>query len=571
MREATENRQAAILELLRTDLSQIKNANDLSEINRRLAKKYGTSLFLHSDVLKELRRLAGGKESGRNDGEKLSARDRKNLIILQRLLRKRAIRTLSGIAPVAVLTKPYPCPGHCAYCPSEKDVPASYLSNEPAVMRAIRCGYDPYRQVSLRLKALENNGHEPTKIEVIVIGGTWSYLPENYKYWYILNCFKAANDYAKNRRVFLSSENPEGIKKFLDKIIRQQKVKFKPTTGAKILRRELLKEQKINEAACYQIIGLTLETRPDYINEQELLEMRALGCTRVEIGVQAIDDKILALNKRGHGVAAIVRATKLLKDYGFKVTYHFMPALPGSTPAKDFTMFKKLFSSPDFQPDQIKFYPTVVTKGSLLYRWYKAGKYKPYSDRELQALIAKCKSIVPKYVRIIRLIRDIPGESIVAGNLITNLRQILAQQGVKCNCIRCREPRDAKVDPKNLKFNLQRYPASGGTEYFLSYDTKDGGTIYGFCRLRINHASPVAPAIIRELHVYGVLVPIGEPGKIQHTGLGKKLMAAAEAIAKKEKCDKIAVIAGVGVRGYYRKLGYGLKNTYLVKSLALTT
>jgi elongator complex protein 3 len=244
-----------------------------------------------------------------------------------------------------------------------------------------------------------------------------------------------------------------------------------------------------------------------------------------------------------------------------------MPALPGSTPAKDLAMFKKLFSSPDFQPDQIKFYPTIVTKGSLLYKWYKAGKYQPYTDKQLQILIAKCKAIVPKYVRIIRLIRDIPGESIVAGNLITNLRQILADRGVKCNCIRCREPRDAKVDPKNLKFNMQKYPASGGTEYFLSYDTKDGQTIYGFCRLRINRGGPIAPALIRELHVYGVLVPVGRPGEIQHTGLGKKLMAEAEAIAKKEKCDKIAVIAGVGVRNYYRKRGYELKKTYMTKNI----
>ena len=515
-------------------------------------------MFIHADILKELRLLAATK---------LTASEQKNLAILQRLLRKRAIRTLSGIAPVAVLTKPYPCPGHCAYCPSEKDVPASYLSNEPAVMRAIRCGFDPYRQVSLRLKALENNGHEPTKIEIIVIGGTWSYLPQNYKYWYILNCFKATNDYARNQKVFLSSESPTEIKKFLDKIIKQQKIKFKPTTKLEILQRELASAQKKNETAKYQIIGLTLETRPDYISDQELLEMRALGCTRVEIGVQAIDDKILKLNQRGHGVNEIIKATKLLKDYGFKVTYHFMPALPGSTPAKDLAMFKKLFSASDFQPDQIKFYPTVVTKGSLLYKWYQEGKYKPYTDKQLQNLIAKCKAIIPKYVRVIRLIRDIPGESIIAGNLITNLRQILAMQGVKCNCIRCREPHDAKIDPKNLKFNLQKYPASGGTEYFLSYDTNDGQTIYGFCRLRINKLSPIAPAIIRELHVYGVLVPIGDPGKIQHTGLGKKLMAAAEEIARQVKCNRLAVISGVGVRCYYKKLGYKLKGTYLTKNL----
>jgi elongator complex protein 3 len=554
-----KNLNAATWELLHSDLQKIKDQNDLSDYKRLLAKKYGTGLILHAQIIEELRKI--GKKN------KLNPEEKNNLAILQKLLRKRAIRTLSGIAPVAVLTKPYPCPGNCAYCPSEKDVPASYLSNEPAVMRAIRCEYDPYRQVSLRLKALENNGHEPNKIEIIVIGGTWSYLPQGYKYWYILNCFKAANDFQKNRLAFLETENATEIKNFLDKIIKRQNTKLKPEAKIEILKKELAKEQKRNETAKYQIIGLTLETRPDYINDQELLEMRELGATRVEIGVQAIDDKILELNKRGHGVKEIIEATKLLRDYGFKITYHFMPALPGSTPAKDFTMFKRLFTDKDFQPDQIKFYPTVVTKGSLLYKWYKQGKYKPYTDQQLQALIAQCKGIIPRYVRVIRLIRDIPGESIVAGNLITNLRQIMANRGTKCECIRCREAREQKINLKDIQFNEQKYPANGGTEYFLSCDSKDGQTLFGFCRLSINHKSPIAPAIIRELHVYGELVPIGGESKTQHSGLGKRLMAMAEAIAKKEKCQKLAIISGVGVRGYYKKQGYKLKDTYLVKNI----
>jgi len=291
-----------------------------------------------------------------------------------------------------------------------------------------------------------------------------------------------------------------------------------------------------------------------------LWQMRELGCTRVELGVQALDNKILKLNKRGHGIAEITEATKLLKNFGFKVTYHIMPGLPGSTPGKDFKMFSQLFSDERFQPDQIKFYPTVVTHGSLLYRWWKAGKYKPYTDKQLQNLIIKCKKVIPPYVRIIRLIRDIPKESIMAGNIITNLRQVMKDKGVKCRCIRCREVGNQKFKIKNAKLAIKKYKASGGQEYFISYESKDKKILYGFCRLRLGDT-----AIIRELHVYGELVPVGNAKKIQHAGLGKKLMLEAEKIAKDCNFKKIAVISGIGVREYYKKLSYKLKNTYMEK------
>jgi elongator complex protein 3 len=301
--------------------------------------------------------------------------------------------------------------------------------------------------------------------------------------------------------------------------------------------------------------------------------MRELGCTRVELGVQAVDDKILAKNKRGHGVDEIITATKMLKENGFKITYHIMPGLPGSGPKKDLEMFKKLFSSPDFQPDQIKFYPTVVTRGSLLYRWWKQGKYKPYSDKVLQDLIIKCKQAIPRYVRIIRLIRDIPGESIVAGNMITNLRQVMADKGVKCNCIRCRQAKEETI--KKYYLHIKEYKASAGKEFFISAENKDRSILYGFCRLRLNGNDPEilsqkalgGAALIRELHVYGELATIGRKGKIQHIGLGKKMLQQAEQIAKKEGRGKIAVISGAGVRNYYRRQGYRLIQTYMVKSL----
>jgi len=242
-----------------------------------------------------------------------------------------------------------------------------------------------------------------------------------------------------------------------------------------------------------------------------------------------------------------------------------MPALPGSNPRLDLKLFSSLFTDARFQPDQIKFYPTVVTKGSLLYKWYKAGKYKPYSDKVLQNLILKCKALVPPYVRIIRLIRDIPAESIIAGNKITNLRQVMQQQGAVCRCIRCREPKTAAIGDHVL--NVQSYPASDGMEYFISFDSLDGETIYGFCRLRIDVHSPIAPAIIRELHVYGELAPVGGQKSVQHHGLGKRLMKEAERIATQDKAGKVAVISGIGVRGYYRKLGYRLAGGYMIKKL----
>ncbi|MFH0955721.1 MAG: tRNA uridine(34) 5-carboxymethylaminomethyl modification radical SAM/GNAT enzyme Elp3 [Candidatus Falkowbacteria bacterium] len=539
-----QNRKDAISELLD---GKINSRADLMAVKRKLAKKYGASILSHSEILKEYK-------------NKLELGMVKQQFKLEKALRKRAVRTMSGIAPVAVLTKPYPCPGECVYCPTEKDVPQSYLSNEPAVMRAIRCNYEPYKQVELRLRALEANGHEPTKIELIVIGGTWSVLPENYKYWYIWRCFKAANEFGKNAKIKMQNYNVKC------KIIK--------------LKKQLSEEQKKNESAKYKIIGITLETRPDYINDKELLEMRQLGATRVELGVQAVDDKILKLNKRGHGVAEIVRATELLKNYGFKVTYHIMPGLPGATAKKDLAMFKKLFSDERFQPDQLKFYPTVVTRGSLLYKWWKAGKYKPYSDKVLQDLIVKCKKIVPPYVRIIRLIRDIPGESIIAGNMITNLRQVMKDRGVACKCIRCREAKDEKFKVKNLKFVIRKYKASGGVEYFLSYESRDGKVLYGFCRLRLpshnverithNIKSLLLPllkgaGLVRELHVYGELVSVGGNKKVQHAGLGKMLMSQAEKIATEEGYEEMAVIAGVGAREYYRKLGYRLDNSYMVK------
>lgn len=464
---------------------------------------------------------------------------------IEKFLTKRAVRTLSGVAVISLLTKPSPCPGRCLFCPTENNMPKSYLANEPAVMRAILNRFDPFRQIKMRLKALKINGHDTDKIELIIMGGTWSCHPLQYQNWFIKRCYEALN-------------------------------------GRKA--KNLLAAQKQNETAKHRCIGLTLETRPDFIDETEIKRMRNFGCTRVELGIQHTDEKILKTNHRGHTARQSIKAIKLLKQAGFKINYHLMPGLYGATPAKDLAMFKKIYTHPDWMPDMVKIYPCVVTKNSALYKIWQQGKYKSYSNKQLLNLIVKIKKMTPPFVRITRLIRDIPAESIVAGNKITNLRQIIQNDAVKdgwsCQCIRCREAghatksRNQKNKKSNLILKTVKYKASDGMEYFLSLESKDNKVLYAFLRFRINddanqHFIPELKnaGLIRELHTYGQMTPLGELGEIQHSGLGKKLIQKAEKICLKSGLEKIAIIAGVGVRKYYEKLGYKLEGTYMVKSL----
>ena len=461
----------------------------------------------------------------------------------EKLLKKRPIRSLSGVAIVAVLTKPWPCPGKCIYCPTEKNIPQSYLSGEPAVERAKTLNYNPYLQTKKRIEMLEKNGHPTDKIELIVIGGTWSYLPKNYQTWFIKKCFDGANNQKKSAS-------------------------------------SLKEAQKKNETAKHRLIGITLETRPDYITLSEIKRMRRLGCTRVEIGVQIIDDKILKTNQRGHLINKTIKATKLLKNAGFKICYHIMPGLLGSNPKKDLEKFKELFSNSDFQPDMLKIYPCVVTKGSKLFKLWKQKKYKPYTDNQLTNLLIKMKSLVPPYVRINRIIRDIPSWQIQGGSKISNMRQYLKtkmkEKGLKCQCIRCREIKNLKFKISDFRLVKRKYDASAGKEIFLSYENVKQNQLAAFLRLRLPFSGAKTQplilknhAIIREIHTYGQLVSINQKDKkaVQHFGLGKKLIQEAEKISKKAGYKKIAVIAGIGVRSYYRKLGYRLKDTYMTKIL----
>jgi elongator complex protein 3 len=526
-------------------LRKCKSPEDFEKLKKEISKRFKTATPRNADIkrfgLEEFRELHSRKEK---------AEPWKNF---EKILKSKKVRTFSGVAVVAVLTKPYPCRGKCLYCPTEAEIPKSYLSNEPAVMRAVSVKFNPYQQVQKRLRALEINGHDTSKIELIIMGGTFSDLPRKYQYWFVKECYRAANDYPTSR------------------------------LGNSVSK--LTKEQKRNEKAKHRIVGLTLETRPDTLDGKEIESYRELGCTRVEIGVQSIYDDVLEKNRRGHSVEQTVKATKLLKDAGFKVSYHLMLGLWGSNFKKDIEMFQIIFSDSRFQPDLVKIYPCVVTQNSALYNLWKKKKYKPLTNQQTEKLIIAIKKIIPPYVRISRLIRDIPDTSIVAGPNISNLRQIIQNKGINCQCIRCREVRGSYTNQEKITLRRIDYDASDGKEIFLEYCSPDYKKLYSMLRLRITSSfrRPTSKknkrlslgisertAIIREVHTYGKLVPIGarEKKSPQHAGLGKKLIKRTEQIAKEEfGCQKIAVIAGIGVREYYRKLGYRLQDTYMVKKL----
>ncbi len=525
--------------------SKVLNPAALALAKRRFAKKYCLPCPKNSALLKTYHDLIKQKRAHKNSS-------------LERLLRTREIRSLSGIVSISVLTKPWPCPGHCLYCPTVRGLPKSYLQGEPAVMRAMANKFDPYNQVRARLTALKAIGHLTNKIELIIIGGTWSFLPKKYQERFIRECFRAANDYPSVKR-------------------KTKNVKLQLKT------KNLVRQQRLNETAKNRIIGITIETRPDFIDENEIKLLRELGVTRVELGVQSVFDNVLKRNFRGHTVKETIEATKLLKNAGFKVCYHIMPNLPGSDLKLDEKCFNELFTNPNFQPDFLKIYPCVVVKQAPLYRLWSKGQYQPYSDQRLIKFLVKVKQKIPYYCRIIRIYRDIPSPQIMAGSKISNLRQVIAKElkrrGKKCLCIRCREVKGDFSPKQNLKIFRQDYAASGGEEIFLSYEDRKRQKLYALLRLRLikteeTGSPPSFPALknaamIREVHTYGEALGFNEKTKTspQHRRLGKQLMKEAEKIAIKHGFKKIAVIAGIGSRNYYRRLGYRLQNTYLVKNL----
>ncbi|OQR85050.1 elongator complex protein [Achlya hypogyna] len=463
-------------------------------------------------------------------------------LAIDSLLVKKAGKSQSGVLVVTVLTSPYPhgqkfsCQWNCYYCPNEPNQPRSYLHDEPSVLRANRNSFDPVLQFCDRCVTLALNGHPVDKIELLVLGGTWASYPVSYQEEFIRDLFYAANTFHDREK--------------------------RP-------KRSLDEEKLENETTMVKIIGITLETRPDCITPDELRRFRRFGCTRVQLGIQHTDAAVLTKINRGCTTADAKAAMKLLRDCGYKTDIHLMPNLPGSSVELDRAMFEYVLHSPDLQADQWKIYPCEVTPWTVIKRWFDAGEYVPYSDHELMQLLMDIKAQVHPWIRLNRVIRDIPSQYILGGTDEPNLRQVILkrmeQAGRMCRCIRCREVGgDARAALK-AQLMTRTYEANDGTEFFLSFETPDEATICGFCRLRLSPSAGggVFPelegcALVRELHVYGQLVAVhdADKSKPQHGGFGTQLMQKAEEIAVAHGYTKMAVIAGVGVRNFYRKLGF---------------
>jgi len=506
------------------------------------------------------RRIVEGKEDIDEDRKKE----------LDQLLKRLKVRSNSGVTVVSLLTKPYPCPGRCIYCPTEARMPKSYLSKEPAAARALANNFDPYLQFTSRLKALEMNGHPINKLEVIVIGGTFDYYKRDYQEFFLKEVFRSANNFGKDIAKDFGKE------------------------------KSLLDLQKENETAECRIIGLSTETRPDYINFETLNWLRYLGVTKIEVGVQHLDQHVLDFNARDMTKESIAEATELMRSVGLKFVYHMMPNLPESNEKLDVQMFRDLYNTKDFHPDMLKIYPCVILKTSLLYKMFTKREYKdretkeiknfdyqPYDDDTLIKVLADSEREIKNYTRLIRMIRDIPATYILASSKKSNMRELVdfyqKKNGFVQQDIRAREIRDTELNGDDFELRVTDYETNHGREYFLEYiNKKENDKIAGFARLRLqsdyfdNELNKYEnlkvlsnkTAFIRELHVYGTVKKFGEIGdQSQHVGFGKRLMIEAEKIAKEKGYKKMAVISGVGVREYYKKLGYHLEGTYMVKEL----
>jgi elongator complex protein 3 len=466
-------------------------------------------------------------------------------------IRLKPVRTLSGVTTVTVLTKPYPCPGKCIFCPDDIRMPKSYLPDEPGAMRAVENNFDPYAQVASRLEALASVGHPTDKIELLILGGTFSSYRRDYQGWFVLRCFQAMN----------GRGDPGG----------------RPEIGAGTSP-TMADLQNINESAAHRNVGLSVETRPDEVTPDELAWFRALGVTKVQMGAQSLDDTILKLNERGHTVADLHHAVALLRAGGFKIVLHWMPNLLGATPDSDRADFVRLWEG--LCPDEIKIYPTQLLENAPLYEIWKRGDYHPYSTEDLINLIADVKPSIPRYCRVNRVIRDIPSTHVVEGNKRTSLRQDvqveLKRRGTHCDCIRCREVRGEKMDAGSLQLDDLVYHPDGAEEHFLSFVTPED-KIAGFLRLSLPGPNSSetglkdleGAAIIREVHVYGQSLGVGKEqnGAAQHAGLGTRLLVQADRIAREKGYRRMAVIAAVGTRQYYLERGFERGELYLVKNL----
>ncbi len=468
------------------------------------------------------------------------------------IIRRKNTRAISGVTVIATMTKPYPCPQPepCAYCPGgpTQGSPQSYTGYEPAALRGTQNNFDPYEQVQSRIRQLTAIGHKVDKVELIVMGGTFPATPMEYQTWFIQRCLDAITAKASAS----------------------------------------LEEAKANaEVSQTRNVGITVETRPDWAKQPHVDAMLGMGVTRIELGVQNPDDAIYRLVGRTHTVADVVEATRIAKDAGLKIVYHMMPGMPGSNPQKDIEAFKRIFTDSAFKPDMIKIYPCLAIAGTKAYEWYQQGTFEPYTTEQAANLIAEIKKTIPTWVRVMRVQRDIPARLILAGVTKSDVRELaqkkLKEQGMHCQCIRCREVGHrlavdrVKPDIEKVKILTQRYEASEGQEVFISAEDPENNVLLGYLRLRLPSANAHRPeitevpsAIVRELHVYGPLVPVGkhQAGAWQHKGYGKELLAEAERIASVDfGVGKLLVISALGTRRYYMRLGYKRDGVYVSKRL----
>ncbi len=526
---------------------------------------------------------------------------------LIKLLQLKPVRTISGVTPVTVLTKPFPCPGQCIFCPNDIRMPKSYLADEPGAQRAERNYFDPYLQTYNRLQALQNIGHSISKVELIVLGGTWSFYPEQYQIWFIKECFRALNEFGssddrprileqyqqmaasyRSNAVHSPTNDPvanaealqpkqihgESFDATYNQVISELYVAPERLAGfdayQKATWEQLEFEQRRNEMAASRSVGLVVETRPDHISPVEVRRIRRLGATKTQIGIQSLNDEVLDKNRRGHNVAATRKAFRLLRQAGFKIHAHWMPNLYGSTPELDKADFLQLFADPDFCPDELKIYPCSLIESAELMQYYQRGEWQPYSYEQLLDVLTFCLRNTPGYCRLTRVIRDIPSTDIVVGNKLTNFRQLaessLAEAGELSNDIRAREIRSQEFDPALVRFETIEYATSVSRELFLQavvpvqQNGQSRPKLLGFARLSLPTEPSFLPelqdqAVLRELHVYGQVMDVGKKGadKPQHLGLGSKLLAMAKEQARAAGFTSLAVISAIGTREYYRQ------------------
>ncbi|HJJ42133.1 MAG TPA: tRNA uridine(34) 5-carboxymethylaminomethyl modification radical SAM/GNAT enzyme Elp3 [Methanocorpusculum sp.] len=500
---------------------------DLQSLKLSVCKKYALNVMpKNTDILKSA--------------------DADEYEFLRKILMVKPTRTLSGVAPIAVMTSPCKCPhGKCLPCPGGPETdfhsPQSYTGEEPAALRGRQHNYDPYELVNARLSQFKLLGHHVDKAELIVMGGTMTAREESYQDWFMSECIRAMNEFGGKKSKAADYE-------------------------------ELMKENESSDVRC---IAATFETRPDWCLEKHISKMLDLGVTKVELGFQHTEDELLEKNKRGHTVSDSVNANTLLRDAGMKVGFHVMPNLYGSTIERDRKMFDELFSDSRFRPDFLKIYPTLVTPGAELEELWKTGEYKTYDEDDLIDLLAYAKSKLPEYVRLQRVQRDIPAKLIVSGSKHGHIRQLaqqrLKEKGLSCRCIRCRE---IGRHPSNApeKDEMLTYDCCGGKEHFISITSADA--LIGFSRLRfpgkVFRKELENSALLRELHVYGSIVPIGEKAEgneKQHKSYGSHLLERAEETARDAGYDKLSVMAGIGVRPYYHRQGYVRTGPYMIKEL----